>query len=98
VGQQPEISLLVGERVVLRSFLGTQNPTGRVRDGENYWLLINSAGVVVSTEAMSNIGPHERGQRVLVQFDKDVTELGLHCHNEKPNSLWIFVSDLCAVP
>lgn len=36
--------------------------------------------------------------RVLVQFPESITDMGLACHNDIPDSLWIFVSDLIIHP
>ena len=83
-----------GDRVVLKSFHGTTQPPQSVRAGENYWLLIGRKGVVTSGNGIEHLPPHEKGKRVLVQFDESVVQLGLHCHNERPNSLWLFVADL----
>lgn len=53
---------------------------------ENYWLLIGKTGKIVR--------PINKNSRVLVQFEQSIKELGLHCHNEIPNSLLILTSDL----
>lgn len=86
----------VGERVRLRSFRGTALSPIDIRKDNNYWLLIGITGTVVDTDDVSKVGRHVDGPRLLVLFDRDVAELGLHCHNEAPNTLWIFASDLAA--
>ena len=76
-------------QVQLRSFNGAlTTPDGRKSD-ENYWLLIGQFGTVV--------GPTNERGRVLVQFEASIASLGLVCHNELPNSLLIFESDLVPV-
>lgn len=47
-------------------------PSG-CRPTENYWLLVGQSGTVIET-----INANER---VLVQFDRMVSERGLACHN-----------------
>jgi hypothetical protein len=86
----------VGDLVILGSFHGTQQPSKEIRNSENYWKLIGKSGVVVKTENQSShkLPKHELGERVLIKFNYDVSVLGLHCHNEIENSLWIFISDL----
>ena len=85
---------VVGNRVSLRTFHGRgQTPVG-IRAKENYWLLVGSAGTVVSTDDVNAVGAHPKGKRVQVRFDRNVQDLGLACHNHQPNSLWIFESDL----
>uniref|UniRef100_UPI0033410B33 hypothetical protein n=1 Tax=Castellaniella defragrans TaxID=75697 RepID=UPI0033410B33 len=83
--------------VVLVSFLGKEEPPEMVRDTDHYWKLIGQRGVIVKNEALSKMPRHERGERVLVTFDVDLSALDLSCHNEVPNSLWVFVSDLRCV-
>lgn len=85
-------SISMGARVILRSFNGTKYaPSDPERDEvNNYWLLVDHCGLVVKDEPSKYIDP----DRVLVKFDMDVLSLGLHCHNEIPNSLWICRDDL----
>jgi hypothetical protein len=92
------MNFVLNEPVVLETFLGETNPPHPVRDSDNYWKLIGEQGVVAKTEAQSKMPKHERGERLLIVFDVDVVSLGLSCHNEIPNSLWIFISDLRRIP
>jgi hypothetical protein len=87
-------TLSVGERVTLRSFRGTASAPEETRDADNYWLLIGQSGTVVDTDDVSKIGRHPNGARMLVTLDQKVAEMGLACHNEVPNALWLFASDL----
>ena len=75
--------------VKLKTFNGENYPNSDCDPSENYWQLIGKAGVVVKNKNC-------RG-RVLVQFHDDIGKLGLHCHNEVPNSLFILPSDLQAI-
>jgi hypothetical protein len=88
------MSFSPNESVVLETFLGEKKPTISVRDSDNYWKLLGQRGTVAKNEGQSKMPRHERGARVLVKFDVDVASLGLSCHNEIPNSLWLFISDL----
>lgn len=72
--------------VILRSFNGMSSAPAGCHPDENYWVLLGERGTVVETI-------NARG-RVLVQFDRLVSERGLHCHNPAPNSLYILESDL----
>lgn len=83
-------ALAIGERVILRSFNGTAIPPQDCKPGENYWLLIGSAGKIVSHRS--------DGQRMVVEFETSVHSFGLHCHNEIANSLIIKTSDLKPSP
>ncbi|MEE9159326.1 MAG: hypothetical protein V3U60_13180 [Gammaproteobacteria bacterium] len=76
----------VGSRAKLRTFNGNMEAPEGCDPSENYWSLIGSIGTVVK--------PENGRSRILFQFDKQVSELELHCHNEVPNSLLISVSDL----
>jgi len=82
------------DSVVLETFLGTKTTAASTRDSENYWKLVGQRGLVVKVESQSGLPRHERGERALVKFDVDVASLGLRCHNEIPNTLWMFISDL----
>jgi len=83
------MSIEVGEKVQLVTFNGALASSGHCDNSENYWALINSTGTVVNPE-------NNRG-RLTVVFDNDVKCLGLHCHNEIPNSLYILPSDLVVI-
>ncbi|WP_163130838.1 hypothetical protein [Agarivorans sp. Alg241-V36] len=76
----------VGSKVTLITFNGKLSPPTGCDSSEDYWALIGSSGTIAKLE-------NKRG-RFLVQFDTDVSKLGLHCHNEIPNSLLILSSDL----
>lgn len=85
----------IGQKVKLKRFNGTLKPDDNCPPYENYWQLIGSIGIIVQD-------PNEKDQyasfsekpRLLVQFKKDVKSLGLECHNNVENCLWIFESDL----
>ena len=94
LNQGAEMTFSVGDSVVLITFLGKKIASDLVRDSNNYWKLIGKRGRVAKKEIQSKMFRHEYGERVLVTFDEDVKNLGLSCHNEIENSLWIFVSDL----
>nr|WP_225777271.1 hypothetical protein [Pseudomonas sp. Marseille-Q3773] len=87
-----------GKKVKLCTFSGTSISDKSVRPTENYWKLIGQTGTVIAQEGQSSLPKHKLGTRVLVEFSTTVTELGLSCHNEVPNSLWIFVTDLIIIP
>ncbi|RYY03500.1 MAG: hypothetical protein EOO53_06205 [Gammaproteobacteria bacterium] len=74
-----------GKRVVLKSFNGSLNAPHDTKAEENYWLLIGSKAVVELAKDVD---------RVLLKFDRDLSNLGLASHNEIPNALWILISDL----
>jgi hypothetical protein len=87
-----------GKRVELRTFFGTSTPSQPTRASENYWKLIGQAGTVIAQENESSLPRHKLGSRVLVEFTACITDLGLICHNEVPDSLWILVTDLIIAP
>lgn len=78
--------LPINSQVALRSFNGTASAPSDCRQDENYWLLIGEVGTVVETINTK--------ARVLVKFDRPVSEHGLCCHNPVPNSLYILETDL----
>lgn len=82
--------LPVNTRVILKSFNGTSSAPHGCHPEENYWALIGENGTVVE--------PRNDKGRVLVCFDSSVLQLGLHCHNPVPNSLYILPSDLQVLP
>jgi len=85
----------IGNRVQLVSFNGTKEPEPECDPSENYWKLIGSTGSVVQDPKESGIyAGFSKQKRVCVKFDCQVKDLGLHCHNRVPNSLWILVTDL----
>ena len=75
-----------GNKVQLKSFNGASSAPDGCDPEENYWLLVSTFGTVIK--------PENKQSRVLVQFDTNISSLGLHCHNEPPNSLLISVNDL----
>jgi len=80
-----------GQKVELRTFNGTSKTDENCNPNENYWKLIGSIGTVINFPEELNF-PYKN--RLLIQFDKDVKQLNLECHNNEPNSLWILISDL----
>jgi len=79
----------VGLKVKLKTFNGDREAPQDCSSSENYWLLIGKSGAIVK--------PENHRSRVLIQFDEQVSDLGLHCHNKIPNSLLILSSDLEAI-
>lgn len=75
-----------GTKVRLKTFNGSVTPPSDCKNAENYWALIGYSGTVLKFNPLLN--------RYLVQFDCSVPELGLHCHNPEPNSLYIQDVDL----
>lgn len=84
----------VGQRVTLRSFRGTILAPRGTHARDNYWLLVGCRGTIVRNDDTSEVGRRPDGARVLVKFDNEVAALGLTCHNQVPNALWLFTSDL----
>jgi len=82
-----------GDKVLLKSFHNTIHAPKDIDDTENYWKLIESIGKIISNEKRTHPAFLDMGKRVLVKFD-DLEKYGLCCHNEIPNSIWIFLSDL----
>lgn len=80
----------VGASVKLISYNGTVTPEADVDPAENYWQLIGETGKVVKNVPANGVA----SDRVLVHFTNSVNALGLHCHNEIINSLWIQKGDL----
>lgn len=78
--------LPLNSRVVLRSFNGATSTPSACRPNENYWLLIGQRGTVIETINANG--------RVLVQFERMISERGLACHNPVANSLFILETDL----
>ena len=83
-----------GDRVMLKTFKRTVSPPQDIelRNGENYWLLIGRAGYVANLETRTIVDTTDR--YALVVFDDDPSDIGLHCHNEIPKSLYIRLDDL----
>jgi acetylornithine/N-succinyldiaminopimelate aminotransferase len=76
----------INSQVELVTFNGQPCSPDQCNPHENYWVLIGKTGRVIA--------PQNIRQRVLVQFDDNLTILGLTSHNPVPNSLLILVSDL----
>ncbi len=76
----------IGTRVKLKSFNNTTEIPNDCDPSENYWSLIEEKGTIVK--------PKNDYSRLLVKFDDPSKLIGLHCHNEIENSLWILESDL----
>ncbi|QFT54449.1 hypothetical protein FIU95_07770 [Microbulbifer sp. THAF38] len=76
----------LGSKVKLVSFNGDSLSPQDCDPAENYWRLIGAYGTIEELE-------NSRG-RVLVRFERNLSEMGLHCHNPSPNSLYILPSDL----
>jgi len=74
-----------GKRVVLKSFNGHLLAPQDTKAEENYWQLVGCKAVVELANDTD---------RVLVKFERDLSNMGLANHNEKSNSLWILISDL----
>ena len=90
------MKLKIGDKVILKSFHNATETPKDTNDSENYWKLIGLTGKVIK-EGRGHPAFKDMGDRVLVEFDNDILKYGLHCHNEPPNTLWIFVSDLSTI-
>ena len=85
-------------KVKMVSFNGTSTVERDCDESENYWKLIGATGTVIKEPSEKNIfASFSEEPRVLVQFDIKVEKLGLNCHNNIPNSLWLLVDDLKAI-
>jgi hypothetical protein len=84
--------LKIGCKVKLKTFHGLKEPVKN--ESDNFWLLVDSLGEIVSETQKIHPAFPEKGARMLVKFDQNLEDLSLPCHNSIPNSLWIFVSDL----
>ena len=82
--------LAPGTRVRLRAFEGEATAPPDVEPHENYWRLVRQPGTVRSVVAPAGI----RSDCVLIDFDVNVSGMGLSCHNEVENALWISRSDI----
>ena len=74
----------------MKAFNGILVALKRPNVGEDYWKLIGHKGKIVSVSPPKGVSE----DRVLIQFDQDITALGLVCHNVILNSLWIKVEDI----
>lgn len=87
-----------GCRVKLNSFNGTKTSPSDCDPREDYWRLIGIEGVVLKDPfTCCKYTGFNKERNVLVKFDVSVESLGLSCHNDVENSLWIPVSDLLEV-
>ena len=87
-----------GCRVKLNSFNGTKASPSDCEPREDYWQLIGIEGVVLQDPfTCCKYTGFNNERSVLVKFDVSVESLGLCCHNDFENSLWIPVSDLLEV-
>ena len=80
-----------GRKYKLLTFNGTNVPEDECDKSENYWELIGVTGTIKSFADELNF--HNKN-RVLFQFDCNIKEKGLECHNEETNALWILATDL----
>jgi hypothetical protein len=88
----------VGSKVRVVSFNGTLTAPAGTDPSEDYWQLVGSQGVVVQDPAQeSKCADFSGTPRLLVRFDRSVVALGLHCHNNVENALWLLESDLESV-
>jgi len=88
----------VNDIVTLKSFLGTETAEIEIDEAENYWKLLNISGKIIQKKEHVHPAFPEKGLQVLVCFFDDLQKFNLVCHNEIPNSLWIFQSDLTRNP
>jgi len=87
-----------GCRVKLNSWNGTQTSPSQCNPREDYWRLIGMEGIVLRDPfTCCKYTGFNNERSVLVRFDISVESLGLGCHNDADNSLWIPVSDLLEV-
>ena len=85
----------LGNKVVLKTFNLTIKPDEDICDEENYWILIGKVGSIIQSPVEEGLyASFSKDKRLLVRFDDDLSKLGLSCHNEIENSLWILEEDL----
>lgn len=75
-----------GNKVKLKSFLGTLDPKKSTGPDNNYWKLIGLKGEIIDNKTYNG--------RVLVLFDHGLDQFEVANHNPIINSLWILPSDL----
>jgi hypothetical protein len=80
----------IGSRVRLVSFNGRETPPNKIKFEENFWKLIGIDGEIIENVPKKGI----QKNRLLVKFDVTLDDLGIHNHNELPDSLWIAGTDL----
>jgi len=82
-----------GNEVKIKSFLGKDKPDETIEDEYNYWKLIGEKGVIIDKRKKH---PYycDRGEQVLVKFEKSLSDIGVEAHNSINNSLWFFLDDV----
>ena len=89
------MDIKINDKIKLKTFNKTSKRPTKCDEKENYWKLIGYTGKVVQDSKQGSIFADFSGEkRVLIQFDKNIKSLNLHCHNSIENSLWILVADL----
>ena len=83
-----------GSRIRMLSFNGTLSPKEEIDERENYWKLVGELGTVVENPASGKELRKGDNDRMLVDFDLTLDDLGLENHNPKKNTLWIWHGDL----
>ena len=83
-----------GQKFELTSFNGTIHPDSDCEEKENYWKLIGQTGTLIKFAEEIDFGDRNR---VLIQFDNDIRQQGLECHNPEPNAIWILKTDLLKI-
>jgi hypothetical protein len=78
------VNMQDGDKVVLKTFLGSIAPEEETDDLGNYWKLVGTAGVIMEVKE----------NKALVLFDKQLDELGLENHNPIKNTLFINHKDI----
>ena len=89
-----EVSLRVGNLVKLVTFDETLAAPNDAWPHDNYWRLIGEHGQIVSTEEPIHLKKLPGSPRVLVEFQTNISDLSLACHNEIANALWLRKVDL----
>lgn len=87
----------IGKIVKLDTYNGSKASAPGYDPKENYWKLIGCKGVIIKDPFTCAKYPDEalrNERRVLVKFECSLNSLGLYCHNDIENSLWILVTDL----
>ena len=84
----------INDKVKINSFFGSMKPDEEIDDRENYWKLIGESGKIIKIKSSPHPAFPDKGNQVLIQFDKNLNELGLEAHNEEKNTLWFFKSDV----
>ncbi len=84
----------INDKIIMKSFLDSTKPDADIEDSENYWKLIGEYGKIIKVRNSPHPAFPDKGNQVLVQFDKNLNELGLKVHNKEKNALWVFQSDI----